>query len=38
MNLTPLANRPTKPALVQWISLNPHREWMDFFHLCIMGR
>ncbi len=33
-----LANRPTEPALVQWISLNPHREWMNFFHLCIMGR
>jgi hypothetical protein len=28
-----LANRPTEPALVQWISLNPHREWMNFFHL-----
>jgi hypothetical protein len=38
VNLIPLAKRPTEPELVQRISLNPHREWMNFFHVCIMGR
>jgi hypothetical protein len=38
MNLITLANRPTEPALAQWINLNPHREWMNFAHFCIMGR
>ena len=38
MNLITLANCPTEPAHAQWISLNPHREWMNFAHLCIMWR
>jgi SOS response associated peptidase (SRAP) len=38
MNLITLANCPTEPAHVQRISLNPHCEWMNFAHFCIMGR
>jgi hypothetical protein len=38
MNLTTLANYPTEPAHGQRISLNSHREWMNFAHPCIMGR
>jgi hypothetical protein len=38
MNLIALANCRTEPAHAQWISLNPHSEWMNFAHLCIMGR
>ena len=32
MNLITVENRPPEPVHVPWISLNPHREWVNFAH------